>query len=233
MIIGVLKCDSVSEQLEGVYGKYPDMFARFLLPVDASLQFITFDAENGELPDDIHAADAYIITGSRHGVYDGHAWIVGLEQFIQKCYLAKKKIIGVCFGHQLIAQALGGKVIKSPKGWGLGMSHNTVLLQKEWMQPFQNQLNVFVSHQDQVVELPEGAEVLATSDFCPNYMTQTGSSLLTIQGHPEFTKAYYRDFLSEDEGTVDVEHFKKAMHSLEQPVDNDVIAQWMVNFLRG
>jgi len=232
VIIGILKCDSVSEQFVADHGQYPEMFAKLLLPVEPSLQFVTFDAENSELPSDIHAADAYLITGSRRGVNDGYPWIEALISFVVKLHEAQKKIVGICFGHQLIAKALGGQVIKSPKGWGVGMSKNDVRQQKGWMQPYQAQLNILVSHQDQVVELPQEAEVLASSDFCPNYMMQIKSNVLSIQGHPEFSKGYSKDLLDSREDRVGPVLYNQAINSLVLPVDDHLVAQWIVNFIK-
>ncbi|KTD63225.1 GMP synthase [Legionella shakespearei] len=232
MKLGILKCDSVSEMFVADHGQYPEMFANLLHPADPQVEFIVFDAEHGELPSNIHSVDAYLITGSRHGVNDGFPWIAKLEDFVRALHVAQKKVIGICFGHQLIAKALGGKVIKSPKGWGVGMSQNHMLLQKEWMIPYQNQVNILVSHQDQVVELPEGAEVLAASDFCPNYMMQIGQHFFTIQGHPEFTKAYSRDLMVTREDTVNEEQFTRGIQSLELHEDDALIAQWIMSFLK-
>ena len=187
MNIGILKCDRVSDLFVSEHGQYPEMFTALLRPADPTIEFTLFDAERGELPTDIHTVDAYLITGSRHGVNDGFPWITQLEEFVRTLHAAQKKVIGICFGHQLIAKALGGKVIKSPKGWAVGMSQNRVVKEKEWMSPAKKEFNILVSHQDQVVELPMEAELLASSDFCPFYMMQVGSHFFTIQGHPEFT----------------------------------------------
>lgn len=231
MKIGILKCDKVSDVFHEQHGQYPDMFAALLKPVDPSLEFIVFDAEHGELPTDIHQVDAYLITGSRHGVNDGFPWIAQLEEFVRHLFAAHKKVIGICFGHQLIAKALGGTVIKSPKGWGVGISQNDLLLQKDWMVPAQSQFNILVSHQDQVVTLPPGAELLAGSDFCPYYMMQVGSHFFSIQGHPEFTKEYSRDLMVSREDIINEQEFNNGMQSLQLHEDDALIAQWIMNFL--
>lgn len=231
MKIGILKCDKVSDEFVARHGQYPEMFAKLLRPVDPLIEFTVFDAEHEMLPPDIHAADAYLITGSRHGVNDGYPWIDQLEEFIRTLHAAKKKVIGICFGHQLIAKALGGKVIKSPKGWGVGMSQNQVVHQKDWMKPFKQEFNILVSHQDQVVDLPKGALVLAGSDFCPNYMMQIEEHFFSIQGHPEFTKEYSRDLMISREDSVDELKLAQGMKSLELHEDDSLIAQWIVNFL--
>jgi GMP synthase-like glutamine amidotransferase len=232
MKLGILKCDRVSDIFVAEHGQYPEMFDTLLRPIDPTIELTVFDAEHGELPADIHSVDAYLITGSRHGVNDGLPWVAQLEEFIRSLYSAKKKIIGICFGHQLIAKALGGKVIKSPKGWGVGMSQNTVINPKKWMNSSQTVFNLLVSHQDQVVELPLGAEVLASSDFCPFYMMQIGNQIFTIQGHPEFTKAYSRALMVSREDTLNEREFELGLKSLELHEDDELIAQWIMNFLK-
>lgn len=232
MKLGILKCDCVSDIFAAEHGQYPEMFATLLRPVDPTIEFTVFDVEHGELPTDIHAADAYLITGSRHGVNDGFPWITQLEVFVRSLYTAHKKIIGICFGHQLIAKALGGKVIKAPQGFGVGMSQNKMVQHKPWMNPYQQQVNLLVSHQDQVVELPPGAEVLSTSDFCPYYMMQIGTHLFTVQGHPEFTKAYSQALMRFRKDTLGEKEYERGIKSLDMPEDDALIAQWIVNFLR-
>ena len=232
MNLGILLCDKVSEVFVADHGQYPEMFANLLRPADSTLEFTVFDAEHGELPTDIHAVDAYLISGSRHGVNDDYPWIRKLEEFVCTLHASQKKLIGICFGHQLIAKALGGKVIKSPKGWGVGMSQNQIYQLKEWMRPSLNCFNLLVSHQDQVIELPTGAEILAGSDFCPNYMMQVGS-FFSVQGHPEFTKSYSRDLMVSREDSVNEIEFAKGMKSLELHEDDTIIAQWIVNFLKA
>ncbi|HAT2046983.1 TPA: GMP synthase [Legionella pneumophila] len=232
MNLGILLCDKVSEVFVEDHGQYPEMFANLLRPADATLEFTIFDAEHGELPTDVHAVDAYLISGSRHGVNDDYPWIRKLEEFVRTLHASQKKLIGICFGHQLIAKALGGKVIKSPKGWGVGMSQNQIYQFKEWMKPSLNCFNLLVSHQDQVIELPTDAEILAGSDFCPNYMMQIGS-FFSVQGHPEFTKSYSRDLMVSREDSVNEIEFAKGMKSLELHEDDTIIAQWIINFLKA
>ncbi len=231
MKLGILKCDSVSDIFVAKHGQYLEMFASLLRPAAPDIELIVFDAENEILPSDIHAVDAYLITGSRHGVNDGFPWIAQLEDFVRTLHLAQKKVIGICFGHQLIAKALGGTVIKSPKGWGVGMSQNQILQQAAWMNPSRTEFNLLVSHQDQVIELPQGAQILAGSEFCPNYMMQIGSHFFSVQGHPEFTKEYSRDLMVSREDDVDQMLFVRAMNSLQLHEDDELIAQWIINFI--
>ncbi|STX37818.1 glutamine amidotransferase-related protein [Legionella feeleii] len=233
MNLGLLQCDEVQEKFAPVHGRYPDMFARLLKKADPSLEFVVYDVRQGELPITIDTCDAYLITGSRHGVNDDLPWIRVLEDFVLQLNNAAKKVIGICFGHQLIAKALGGEVIKSPKSWGVGMSQNKMTQQKPWMIPQRDNFKLLVSHQDQVVTLPLNAEILAGSDFCPFYMLQFGDNLFTIQGHPEFTKAYSQALIEDRERILGKECYEQGLKSLQQDADDELIAQWIINFLRG
>lgn len=233
MHIAILKCDTVREPFAAEYGQYPYMFANLLHAVDSTIELSVYDIEAGQFPADIDAADAYLITGSRHGVYDGFVWITQLEEFVRALHQRQKKLIGICFGHQLIAQALGGTVLKSPKGWGVGMSTNKLLVHKPWMHYRPEQFNLLVSHQDQVVSLPQDAEVLAGSDFCPYYLLQIGDHILTIQGHPEFTKPYSRALITSREDRLTANEFRQGLNSLELAEDDQLIAQWLVSFCQS
>jgi len=233
MKLGILQCDRTKELFVKEHGEYPQMYANLLLPADPQLELLVFDAQQAEFPKDIHAADAYLITGSRYGVNDGFPWITQLEDFVRQLHQAKKKVIGICFGHQLIAKALGGKVIKSPKGWGLGMSQNQIIRCQEWMVPPLQELNLLVSHQDQVAVLPKGAQLLASSDFCPNYLMQIDTHMLSVQGHPEFTKAYVRDLIRSREDILTDGEIDQGMHSLELSEDDVSFAQWLIHFINS
>jgi GMP synthase-like glutamine amidotransferase len=233
MNLGILNCDQLSKPLAKQYGSYPQMIKSLFQNIRPHFSFTTFDVQKGELPKDIHEVDAYIITGSRYGVNDEYSWIEQLEKFIRMLYVTRKKAIGICFGHQLIAKALGGKVIRSPTGWGVGIQKNKVLIHKEWMKPEKDHFNLLASHQDQVIALPPNTELLATSDFCINYMMQIDDIFLSIQGHPEFTKDYATALMTLREDVIEKEVIEKAMDSLEAlENESNLIAGWMADFLQ-
>jgi GMP synthase-like glutamine amidotransferase len=206
------------------------MVKHLLQSIDSTVTFETFDVEQSQFPPHLLACDAYLITGSKHSVNDPWPWISELEHFILKLHQAQIKLIGICFGHQLIAKALGGKVSKSPQGWGIGMSTNRVLQRKPWMMPFCEQFNLLMSHQDQVIELPKDTDVLASNAHCPFYMLQIGNNL-TIQGHPEFTKDYSKALIEYRHDLLDPLCYEKGLQSLALPEDKRIIAQWITHFL--
>lgn len=230
MKIGVLQCDTVLAELQQEFGDYPDMFRRLMRQASADMELIFYNAIAGALPADINECDGYMTTGSRHGVNDGSAWIQQLEHFVRALYAANKKLVGICFGHQLIAKALGGRVERSAKGWGVGVARKRVAKRKPWMQPFQETIQLVVSHQDQVTKLPQGAEVLAASEFCPFYMLAYQGHFLSLQGHPEFCKSYSRALTQKRRDRIPADRVEQALASLEQPVDDVVVARWINGF---
>lgn len=231
MNIGILQCDEVEIDLVAAYGTYPEMYKKLLHQVAPELIFTVYDVRNNEFPRSVDEADAYLITGSRHGVNDDFPWIYLLEEFIRCLQDSRKKVIGVCFGHQLIAKALGGKVIKSTKGWGIGMSVNRITHHKPWMFPAMEELNLIMSHQDQIIVIPPETEVLATSDFCPFYMLQISDNFFTVQGHPEFSKNYFQSLIDIRKHRYDKELYEQGVKSLQLKCDDRVFSEWIVNFL--
>lgn len=124
MHIGILKTDAVRPEWVPAFGEYPDMFERLVRGADSSARFTTWDVEAGIHPSEgeIDSVDGFIITGSKSSVYDDKSWIRDLEGLIQTLHAKRKKMVGICFGHQIIAKALGGLVSKSEKGWGVGIN---------------------------------------------------------------------------------------------------------------
>lgn len=175
MLIGILQTGQAPDSLKGLLGDYPDMFAALLK--DKGLTFKTWHVEAGTFPKDVHDAEGWLITGSRHGAYEPHAFIPPLEDFIRRAYAEKVPLVGVCFGHQIIAQALGGKVEKFADGWAVGAQ--TYDFEGETLT-----LNAW--HQDQVVAKPPAARVIASNEFCEYAALIYDDRALTLQAHPEY-----------------------------------------------
>lgn len=225
MRIAILETGRPPAGLADRFGTYPDMFADLLGP---GFEPVTFDAAAGELPDRPDAFPAYLITGSPAGVYEDHAWLEPLKSFLRAAR-GKARIVGICFGHQIMAEAFGGRVEKSERGWGIGLQ--TLEVRKR--RPFMNgeaSVSVPASHQDQIVLPPPNTEVLAASDFSPNgVIVYTDQPALSMQFHPEFEPAYAkalievrRDRLPDPDA---------AIASLDLPNDNRAVAGWIRRFL--
>ncbi|KPP88574.1 MAG: GMP synthase (glutamine-hydrolysing) [Rhodobacteraceae bacterium HLUCCO07] len=221
MKIGILQTGHAPEVVLDELGDYDAMFRRLL--DGQGYEFITYSVVDGQFPDGPEAADAWLITGSKHGAYEDHDWIPPLEELIRTIRDAGQPLIGVCFGHQVIAQALGGKVEKYQGGWSVGSQEYDI-------EGKPMRLNAW--HQDQVVEPPPDAKVIGSSDFCANAAMMIGDNILTIQPHPEFSAAMIDALLRHRApGVVPPELIDTAKATLDQPNDSATFAQMMVKHL--
>lgn len=181
MKIGILQTGHAPDTLVGETGDYPQMFERLLAGHD--FDFATYDVEGGEMPADIHDCDGWLITGSRHGAYESHPWIAPLEALIRQIWAAKLPLVGICFGHQIIAQALGGRVEKFGGGWAVGPTEYEIEGEKIILNAW---------HQDQVTALPPEARAVGSceSGHCSSAALVYGDSIFTVQPHPEFAAPF-------------------------------------------
>ena len=232
MKIGILQADDVNPVLQPEHGNYPQMFEKALRAVLPDCELPVYRVLDGELPATTTECDAWLITGSKFGVNDGLHWIEALSDFVRTLWAEQRPLVGICFGHQLMARALGGTVVKSDKGWGVGLSFNQVIERKPWMQPWQDGLDLLVSHQDQVVVLPEEAQVLASSDFCPYYLIQYGECLLSVQGHPEFCVDYCRALMEMRRDILPAARLRAGRASLNAEADSQLMMRWIASFLQ-
>jgi len=232
--VGLLLCDDVDPQAQQQYGAYAGMFGARIGGADAGLRLHPLRCDLGELPAAPDDFDAYIISGSRHAVYDSHAWIARLQGFVRACQARRKKTVGICFGHQLIAHACGGEARKSSAGWGLGVHQSRITWRPAWLEDGgANDYRLVAIHQDQVVKLPPGFRVIAASEFCPVSMFADDGAMLGIQGHPEFSRAFceFRIHARRDQLTDDV--YRRALDSLKVQPDATRVCDWIARFIRA
>ena len=233
MKIGILETGLLRDRMKPRFDPYPVMFADFLGLAHRDFEFETVSVIRGEVADSIYDCDGWLITGSRHGVYEDLDWMPPLRDFIRQLAAAEHPLIGVCFGHQIIAQALGGEVVKSDKGWGVGLHRYQVGQQYPWMQVCSEQAGIYAFHQDQVVGLPDKAEVFLSSEFCPYAGLSYGESIISVQGHPEFAQAYEVALLEAYGGSVVPEEVSEralgGIRAGNQP-DTELLANWFAQF---
>ena len=229
MKLGILETGAPPVEIRDRYGSYPSMFQRLL--GEGAYDYAVFDVAAGQLPQAVDACGAYLVTGSSAGVYDPEPWIAPLEDFLRTAK-GQTPLVGVCFGHQIMAQAFGGKVVKSPKGWGLGLQRYRLNDARGWMDS-PEPIAVPGSHQDQVVEAPPGAVVLGGNEFCPLGMIDYGRArAISIQLHPEFEPAYAKALIETRRGTrLTEEEADQAVMSYEQPDDRLRVGAWLQRFI--
>ncbi len=238
MHIRILETGAPPAPLDREYSGYPAMFERLLTPLAPALTFSSTAIHQGGLAPAIDEFDGLLITGSAAGVYDGHDWIAPAEELVRQMADAGKPQVGICFGHQLMAQAFGGRVEKSDKGWGVGVHDYEITSAAKWMDPAQGRIACAVSHQDQVVAAPPGARILGGSEFCPNGMIDYAQGpAISLQPHPEFSHDYARALLRLRRGRIPEAIADPAMATLTGATltgksDRDLLARWIVNFFQ-
>jgi GMP synthase-like glutamine amidotransferase len=223
MKIGLLECDDVVGRFPQIRGGYREMFAA-LLP---GFEFRYYDAHRGRLPSSSAECDAWMCTGSKHSVYDGTRWIADLAAFIRSI---DKPYVGICFGHQMLAHAMGGDVAKARQGWGVGVLPLEILKKEPWMDPPVASVRIQHMHQDQVQRLPENSVLLGRSPHCEIAMFRVGETMLGIEGHPEFTVEYGAALIKARRAQIG-ERANKALDSLKDRTDGATVGRWIANFL--
>ena len=231
MKLTLIQPTDVPGPLRARFGPYHHMFERLFAP--EGFTFETIRLSEGEALPDPATLEATLVMGSSAGVYDTeHAWMEPLRGFVRGAYAARTPMLGICFGHQIIADALGGEVRKSEKGWGLGRHTYDVLAAPPVFDPGVKTLSIACSHQDQVITPPDGARVVLRSEFAPNAgLLYDNDAILTLQPHPEFEDDYARALIDLREGRAPEATLEKARDSMATPSDSAILARAVVDFL--
>ena len=238
MRLGILMTGRVNEALVASVGEVDAMFADLYEAEDPGIQIRTYPALDGVLPADHAECDAWLVTGSKHGVYEDLPWLGPLKDFLRAARGAGVPLIGICFGHQLFAEAFGGRAEKFHDGWGCGVHQYTIDRTAPWMPSGIDGFGMHAMHQDQVTALPEDATVLASSPFCVNAMVAYGDVALpdaiSIQPHPEFTHDYAGKLLDLRGGSqIPQDRTDKARASLCDGTDGASFAAWSLAYVRA
>lgn len=229
----MLDNDVLDPEVAPIYRSYGAMFVRLLSAAGADWTFHLFNTTQRQYPVSFDDYDAVLLTGSRADAFSQEPWVLELRQRVEQLLQAKKKLVGVCFGHQLIALCLGAKVGRAPQGWGTGRMtyqwHTPELPQS----PGGTEIALLASHQDQVFELPEGATLLAGSAFCPVAAFVVGQEVFCVQPHPEFVEDYSAYLLGKRRAQLGEQHYTASSNSLALGHDGLQVARMMVAFVEG
>ena len=221
MKIGFLLCGTMPQPAIDAHGDYTELYAELL-----GGQGFTFESWNihaGDFPKSPEDADGWLVSGSRHGAYENHDWIPPLEDFIRGCVEVARPIVGICFGHQIIAQALGGKVEKYEGGWTLGrQTYDFAGLD----------LPLMAWHQDQVTEIPEGVQIIASTDSCKHAALLYGDRAFTLQPHPEFDAETVEILAEVNTANVPDDLLKAIPSDLYEPIADEILADQISDFFR-
>ncbi len=240
MKIGIIHTYLPGQDACGITQNHTDRIKDFLLEYRSDFTFEVYEATLGQLPKSVSECDAYVVSGSKFGVYEEHAWIPALITFLRSVNEAKHKLAGICFGHQIIAKAMGGSVSYGNTGYMLGIYEAYLhipeyaeRLTKNWLSP--NTLEHFYihyAHQDYVTDLPHGAVNIITSPHCKNAGFIIGEHILTIQGHPEYTNEYVEKVFEVFGDRLPEETLSNGQKTLsEKAANRDALKNIFGNFL--
>ena len=227
MKVGILVTGAPPPELAERFGDYAAMVGALL---GEGYDFTSYDVVGGTLPRAAEEQDAYVVTGSPAGVYDDLPWIAPLKDFLRTAK-GKVKLLGICFGHQIMAEAFGGRVEKAPGGWGIGLHRYEVKERASWMDEA-DAVSIPVSHQDQIVAQPPASRVIAGSAFNRfGILAYEDQPAISFQCHPEFEPAFAKALIETRRDRLT--HADQAIASLAEPDDRARVAGWIRAFLAG
>ncbi|HUP14819.1 MAG TPA: GMP synthase [Acidimicrobiia bacterium] len=233
MKLGLLLCDHVRPGFRAVAGDYPEFFARFFAD-RPDVELVEFDLTAGEFPVDLDQCDAWITTGSRHSVYEDVPWVVTLADLVRRFDRERRKLVGICFGAQMIGHALGGEVARAPAGWQVGIKETRVGLAQLWMVPAADTFRILHMNGDQILIPPERLRVLGSSEGVPVSVIAVGDHFIGFQGHPEFEPAYSAVLMEARRGNpIPEDVVDSGLSSLAIDTDTRLLSDWITRFIAG
>ena len=232
MRVGLLLADHVRPGFRVIAGDYPDLFAA-LLAEQPGYELATFDLAAGQMPLDLDECDAWIVSGSRHSVYEDVGWILQLADLVRRLDRERRKLVGICFGAQMIGHALGGEVAPAPQGWQVGLKEVAVRQVEPWMTPVAESFQILHSNADQILRPPDRLRVLGSSDGVPVSMLAIGDHFIGFQGHPEFVPSYSAVLMEARRGQIPDAVVDAGLASLSNSPDTRLLATWIARFIEG
>jgi GMP synthase-like glutamine amidotransferase len=197
------------------------------------VDLVRYDLDQDRFPESGRECDGWLLSPSRCSVYDAHPWIASAEDLLRELLATERPYVGICFGHQLVAQALGAPVARATDGWQVGVHDYEIVARHPWLRPPQESVALIASHEDQVLEIPDGAELLARTDGCPIAGLTIGTRAWTIQPHPEFVPELADDLLGRRVELIGAAKVEAARTSLSRELDRGIVAQWIRAFFAG
>ncbi|WP_440830209.1 amidotransferase [Pseudomonas fragariae (ex Marin et al. 2024)] len=229
--ICILETDNLRPELVEQYHGYGRMFELLFARQPIAAELTVYNVVQGDYPTADEQFDAYLVTGSKADSFGTDPWIQTLKVYLLELYQRGEKLLGICFGHQLLALLLGGRTERAVQGWGVGIHHYQLAPARPWMTPAMDKLTLLISHQDQVTALPENATVLASSEFCPFAAYHINDQVLCFQGHPEFIHDFSRTLLDLRQEALGEQIYKQGVASLDHDHHGATVAEWMMRFV--
>ncbi len=229
--VGLLLCDQLDPEVALVAGDYTHLYNAAYAPAGIDLRI--YDVTAGEFPESVDECPAWMTSGSRYSAYDDVEWIHRTRAFITQLADERRPHVGICFGHQLTALALGGRVERAAVGWGVGVQHFDLVAAAPWIDPAAQGFDILMSHQDQVVELPAGAELLATAGYCPIGGYRVADHVFCVQGHPEFVPELSATLIERRRTAIGADVADRGVASLAGTIDHTAVVGWIADFYRS